>query len=484
MTFFQPTVAAFKSIFAKPKPGPTAYNGTHTGPGVYTTNPTFKNIKPAKIVTKGILRLPPEILLDIFELALSNNEGISKLFHPNTIGRTCRRFHEVLLPYIYSDCKMVFQYSAFCDTPGCIYSRDKLELFRNYGVFVRKLSIMADCTVLPREVERIRRFPWAPSLPSALFDLTPSFTYLTSLELDGKFDNSIPDLVHSLQYLLTNSPYLIKLSMNIHARWGVEQMEVHDHLFKTIKMEQSDESTSYANLEWLSFSLVENSPDSITPPGKLKRFRLLEILCLILKPATKRTKYLHFNIPIQGLETYYDNHLEQIEEERSQFFHFPELMTLSISAVSSHIYPLYRFVDVDYERVKELKVLVDLTKFDRARFPSFLKRFSILRILDINNVQEMFTGPGTFQPPWWHIQPWKYLRDSIILPRPRSLRVFKVRTTGDVKRVIEDQLGWDVLRVCKVDVRWRHTSSVRQVFKPYQTIVEGKFDAYEVRLEF
>lgn len=387
MTFFQPTVTALKGIFSRPKPGPIAYSGTHTDPDVHTANPTFKTIRPAKIVTKGIRRLPPEILLDIFELALSNNEGISKLFHPSNIGRTCRRFHEVLLPYIYGDCKMGFQYSAFADDPGCLYSRDKLELFRHYGAFVRcvpdirwkkkehfadensrrKLSIVADCTVPPSEVPRIRKFPWAPSLPSALFDLTPSFTRLTSLEFDGRFNNSIPDLVHSLQYLLTNSPYLIKLSMTIHVRSYFSHGEIHDHLLKAIKLEQSDEATSYAALESLSFSLVEEAPYPSTPPGGLPRLRVLEALCLILRPATRKTKFLHFNIPCPNLETLYDRNIEQIENEQSRFFDFPELATLSISSLPGQLYSFDRFVKVDYATIRELKVLADLKEFDQNK---------------------------------------------------------------------------------------------------------------------
>ena len=64
------------------------------------------------------------------------------------------------------------------------------------------------------------------------------------------------------------------------------------------------------------------------------------------------------------------------------------------------------------------------------------------------------------------------------------LRVLKVGTTGDVKDVVEDQLGWEVMSSCKVEMRLRYTRSVRESYFPYYRMAEGRFDTFGVRLEF
>ncbi|RVD83569.1 uncharacterized protein DFL_007953 [Arthrobotrys flagrans] len=477
-----------KSIF-RPKLPSTPYGGTHTSTTPSST-PTFRPIRPSKPKTKGILKLPPEILLTIFTFALSNNNGINKLYHPSSIGKTCRRFHEVLLAYIYGECKMVFQYSSYGVEQGCIYSRDKLELFRHYGSFVRKLSITSDYTILPSSTHLIHLFPWAPSLPSALFDLTPSFTHLTSLELDGKFDNSVQDLIHSLQYLLTTSLHLIKLSLNVNARYTVGGNDLYEHLKKGVKMEQSSKDVKYAVLEEVRVGVVEEGVNTLS--GGLKKYRLLEVLSLILKPATRKTRYLDFNIPCKTVEVrdYENIYKEQIEDERNKFFDFPNLRKLEISGSEGQLANFERFVKVDWGGIKEIKALVDFHKeFDRVKFSTFICRFPSLHTLTITNIQELLTNPPSSSPrlnlqPWYHTSPWHYIRDSIILPRSSSLKVIKIGDTGDNKVEIEEELGWSVMRGCRVEARSRGYRAVREVYRPYRLSKEGKWEGWEVWLNF
>ncbi|KAF3206817.1 hypothetical protein TWF192_003026 [Orbilia oligospora] len=476
MTF----LPALKSIFSRPKHLQTPYSGTHTS-STRSSTPTFRPIRPSSPKSTGILKLPPEILLTIFTFALTNNNGINKLHHPSSIGKTCRRFHEVLLSYIYGECKMLFQYSGWEDKPGCIYSRDKLELFRHYGSFVRKLSIISDHAILPDSTHLIARFPWAPSLPSALFDLTPSFTHLTSLEFDGNFYNSIQDLVQSLQYLLTTSFHLKKLSLNVSVRYQWSYNDVYEHLSKGIRLEQSNKDTKYAVLDELRIRVLDEGVD--TPPGELRRYRLLEVLCLILKPATRKTKCLGFNIFNKWEPARYQNHREQIENERSKFFDFPHLKKLEISGAEGQLEMFDRFVKVNWSEVEQITALIDFTKeFDNFKFAHFIRRFDRLRTLTITTIQELLTYlpkliPSLQSRPWFHISPWGYFRDSIILPRHPSLKVIKIGDTGDNKVEIEEELGWDVMRVCKLEMRDRGTRGVREVYEPYRVLKEGKWQS-------
>ncbi|KAK6354426.1 hypothetical protein TWF730_008831 [Orbilia blumenaviensis] len=530
------------NLFSKPKPTHFAYNGTHTSP-VKTPTPTFRPFHASKPHTHGILKLPPEILLEIFTFALTNNDAISRLYHPSNIGKTCRRFHEVLLAYIYRECKMVFQYSSFGEEPGCIYSRDKLELFRHYGGFVRKLSLISDRTLLPASTHLIRLFQWAPSLPSALFDLTPSFTLLTSLEFDGKFDNSVHDLVASLQYLLTNCLSLQKLALSVSVKYGVfGPGEVYDRLNRVIKMEQCgrnvlkptadiknsissnnnsnndssgdydddhnkeernkeekeeeerEKAVTYAQLEELKLTLTEEGVN--TAPHKLKRYQLLEVISLILKPATKQTKYLYFNIPHKGLEEYYETHRAQIDSERRLFLEFPSLRRLDISAAPAVICAFERFVKVDLGRVGKVGAMVDFRHFDKIGFSLFTKRFTALQTLTIINLQELLTNPPASTPatipfqPWYHTSPWQYLKSSIILSSessqapPPSLKLLKIAVTGDEKSVIEEELGWEVTSRCAVEVRSLGIRATRETYQPFCYVKEGRWESWGVELRF
>ncbi|KAK6511017.1 hypothetical protein TWF506_010101 [Arthrobotrys conoides] len=484
---FEAFVPALKTIFSRSKPGHTPYSGTHTSTTPSST-PTFRPIRPSKPQSKGILKLPPEILLTIFTFALTNNNGINKLHHPSSIGKTCRRFHEVLLSYIYGECKMLFQYSGWEGKPGCIYSRDKLELFRHYGSFVRKLSIISDHAILPDSTHLIARFPWAPSLPSALFDLTPSFTHLTSLEFDGNFYNSIQDLVHSLEYLLVTSHHLSKLSLNISVRYQFCCDDVYEHLTKGVKMKQSIQDTKYASLDQLKIRILEEGVH--TPPGELKKYRLLEILCLILRPATRKTSHLGFNMHDRLEPPSYENYREQIEHERSKFFDFPNLRKLEISGAAGQLGMFDRFVNVAWSEVKEIDALIDFSKnFDTAKFAHFIRRFDSLRTLTITTIQELLTNLPTLHyalngQSWYHISPWKYFRDSIILPRHPSLKLIKIGDTGDNKIEIEEGLGWDVMKVCRLEMKDRGIRGAREVYEPYRTLKEGKWQSWLVVLHF
>ncbi|KAK6497872.1 hypothetical protein TWF481_012271 [Arthrobotrys musiformis] len=346
---------------------------------------------------------------------------------------------------------------------------------------------MSDHTIPPASTHLIARFPWAPSLPSALFDLTPSFTHLTSLDMDGRFDNPVQDLISSLQYLLTNCPYLIRLSISVATRLVLGYNDVFDHLEKTIKLEQSNPDIKYAALEEVRFAVSESGVYAHTPAtGGLKQYRLLEVLSLILRPATQRTKSLYFYVPVEPTEARsYGNHWDQIVNEKSKFLDFPNLRKLEISGAADQLAAFDRFVSLDCNEVKELKGLVDFRGFDREKFATFVKRFPSLHTLNIRNTPDFETNVHSSpEQPWFQTSPWQYIRNSIVLPRYPSLKVLKIGTTVDHRLVVEEELGWEVTtKMCsRLEMRSRGFIVVREIFVPYRTFEGGKWECWEVTL--
>ncbi|KAF3309228.1 hypothetical protein TWF173_011310 [Orbilia oligospora] len=153
-----------------------------------------------------------------------------------------------------------------------------------------------------------------------------------------------------------------------------------------------------------------------------------------------------------------------------------------------------RFVKVDWSEVEQIKALVDFTKeFDNFKFAHFIRRFDRLRTLTITVIQELLTYlpkliPPLQRRPWFHISPWGYFRDSIILPRHPSLKVIKIGDTGDNKVEIEEELGWDVMRTRKA-FRWITESSVDykitklldpEVCRNFETETKGLAHGYKI----
>ncbi|KAF3928734.1 hypothetical protein AA313_de0207854 [Arthrobotrys entomopaga] len=419
--------------------------------------------KAAKDNTQGdgtnLLDLPTEILCLIFDNLLLISKKRSDLVR---ITPTCRRFRHVLLPYIYTDCNVLFEHSYNETISGCVYRRDKFELYRLNGHIVRKLSITTDQNIYHNSVTRINQFKNNPPLPSIIGNLIPNFSNLKIAEFEGKVESRVSDLIDAIEVVITNCLTLKQLNIKIHTRRDRDLLSPYQKLkFLRSKKpatptenhseEQCCDSSatedvaikSYARLEILNIGIREyatgpyyNSSLNNENPC------MLEILSQVLAPSFRTVKRLQFH-QIQDTQPvceYLDSRTTTSTNEYGppRTLELPNLECLDIQCTRKVLTPFDKYVRIDYDKVRELRIGMDLRS--NVQIPEFLSRFPNIESLQVDNVQP-FTTVRKRGYRVWLPRPWDYLRDKMILPRINSLKKVTVVNTLDTESMVSEQLG-------------------------------------------
>ncbi|KAK6496217.1 hypothetical protein TWF481_002241 [Arthrobotrys musiformis] len=181
----------------------------------------------------SITTLPTELLLEILTQVLS-----SRSFKARDVARlasVCRRFDDVVVKYLYSNCDILLhrrgglnsghvitlpRFSGESIDDSLANARMTLEAYKNHGREVRFLSLKTTRgTILSSTTPYVGPITSTPTarIPNFTATLTTSFKSLTTLSLTDTLTTplSVPTLISTISTILTTSLSLKHLSLNL-----------------------------------------------------------------------------------------------------------------------------------------------------------------------------------------------------------------------------------------------------------------------------
>ncbi|EPS38498.1 hypothetical protein H072_7729 [Dactylellina haptotyla CBS 200.50] len=443
---------------------------------------------------RRLLDLPTEILILIFDKLLSVSKDQYDLAR---ISSTSRQFRQLLLPYIYSECNILFEHSYNENSLGCIYRRDKFDFYQKNGHLVKKLIITTDQNMYHNSVPRLVQFQQNPPLPAVIEVLIPSFSRLTIAEFEGKVESRILEVMDAIELVITNCLSLKQLNIKTHTRRGKSPLspsQVEKYLrskaWSTIQDESYDEisdarpiapATQYARLESLKIGIREYAPgsywqsSSAASPEENEIPSTLEILSSVLYPTLETVKRFRFYQIPDPRQAHYEPESPRSENKYGppRYLDLPNLESLDIQCSREILSPFDQYVRLNYAKVKELTIGLDIKS--GIKLSQFLSRFTTLQFLHIDNLQPFATNPKQRLQVCLS-RPWDYVRENMISPRIETLKLLSVANTLDHKEIIEIGLGDDVTRRCRVSSTYQG--------KRLLPGTKGKVKLYSVALKF
>ncbi|EPS37138.1 hypothetical protein H072_9260 [Dactylellina haptotyla CBS 200.50] len=351
-----------------------------------------KHLQPA---IPSILDLPTEILI----LILRNAAYIGDYLQYETachISLTCRRFHELLLPFMYGHFSIQFKHVWEGSEPfdGCLYPRERLELFREHGRFVKSISVKSEWGLGDRDMWRVHAFKWEPSIPGALGELAPGLKNLQSVEITRECDVSVRSIFDGLDVILSNCLAVTFLKLRLRVSGKAEYFHYFDNL--TLKDSVVKPCAQLQKFDiWLAQST--NPPDDQGGSGVLRIWgRVLE---------------------------------------------FPQLKKLALSFYPQNRFVTDEYIKFNYDKIKELK-LSQTHDISERELLECLTRFPNVEVLNIDQLDGQHVKHVTGHR--WGVVG----RMLPLLPKLRKVITFTIAERGD----IEKQLGSEILRMAALNM--------------------------------